>query len=294
MHLDSPPAQVRITARLVRELLRAQHADLAERPLRRLGSGWDTEVFRLGLDLCVRVPRRSLGAQPIGTEARWLPQLAAHLPLAVPTPLRLGEPTSDFPWPWTVCAHVPGRPLGADRWSGARGLRAADTLVAFLGALHRPAPAAAPVNALRGRPLTHRSETVETAMPSAPQVLRPHLVRAWAAALATPEYRGPALWVHGDLHPHNVLVARGAITGIIDFGDLGGGDPATDLAVAWLLLDRVARQRLRAGLRVDDGAWERARGWALFFGLMFHRHSRSLRGDEVMGRRVLTEALAPD
>ncbi|MYX50365.1 phosphotransferase, partial [Streptomyces sp. SID8385] len=65
----------------------------------------------------------------------------------------------------------------------------------------------------------------------------PDAVRAvWEDAAAAPEWTGPRLWLHGDLHPANVLTADGTFCGVIDFGDLFAGDPAGDLAAAWVLL----------------------------------------------------------
>jgi aminoglycoside phosphotransferase (APT) family kinase protein len=51
-----------------------------------------------------------------------------------------------------------------------------------------------------------------------------------------PRWAEPPVWVHGDLHPANILVQRGRISGVIDFGDLTAGDPAADLSVGWMLL----------------------------------------------------------
>ena len=52
---------------------------------------------------------------------------------------------------------------------------------------------------------------------------------------------------------------------MIDFGDLTAGDPATDLAVAWMLFDREpARARFLDAAGQPDGATvARARGWAV-------------------------------
>ena len=44
------------------------------------------------------------------------------------------------------------------------------------------------------------------------------------------------MWVHGDLHPANVVVSDGTLSGVVDFGDMFAGDPAWDLAAAWVLL----------------------------------------------------------
>ncbi len=72
------------------------------------------------------------------------------------------------------------------------------------------------------------------------------------------------MWLHGDLHPANVLVHEGRISAVIDFGDITSGDPATDLSVAWMMFDPGQRVTLRdAAGDVDDDTWARARGWAL-------------------------------
>ena len=85
-------------------------------------------------------------------------------------------------------------------------------------------------------------------------------------------------WVHGDVHPANVLVAVGEISGVIDFGDVCAGDPATDLAVAWSLFgadDRgVFRDAAGSGAHaVDDATWQRAEAWALHFAVVYTIHS---------------------
>ena len=79
------------------------------------------------------------------------------------------------------------------------------------------------------------------------------------------------MWLHGDLHPANlVLGASGALDAVVDFGDLCAGDPACDLATAWLTFDAPARAEFRREIErritVDEATWDRARGWALVLG----------------------------
>ena len=99
------------------------------------------------------------------------------------------------------------------------------------------------------------------------------------------------MWLHGDLHGLNVLAVRGRLSGVLDFGDLCAGDPATDLACGWLLLDHPGRERMREVLDVGDATWARGRGWALFLGLMFLVHSADSPVNGAIGRRTLGEVL---
>ncbi|MGX2992888.1 phosphotransferase [Streptomyces sp. JNUCC 64] len=265
--------EIEITAELVRDLLRDQHPDLADRPLALGARGWDNQLWRLGDDLAVRLPWATESADGLlRNEHRWVPSLAPDLPLPVPVPQRLGEPSGRFPRPWLVTTWVPGAP--ADRAPATRA-GAADALAAFLMALHRPAPEDAPAGTYgRGRPLAdHAGQFTELLEPAVERGLvpDPDAVRAvWEDALAAPEWTGPALWLHGDLHPANVLTSDGAFCGVVDFGDLCAGDPACDLAAAWILLPDGAADRFHRAYRpVPDAATlRRARGNAVLRALV--------------------------
>ena len=268
-----------LTAELVRELLRDQHPDLADRPLTLGARGWDNQLWRLGDDLAVRLPWQAGAADTLLLkEHAWLPVLAPLLPLPVPVPQRLGQPSGLFPHPWIVTTWVAGTP--ADRAPVTRGGPAADALAAFLAALHRPAPAGAPEGRGRGGALSRLARGVArqfgamadlcTAVAEAEREPPPDpaTVRAiWDDAVAAPRWDGPPQWLHGDLHPANVLTADGDICGVVDFGDLCAGDPALDLAASWILLpDHEAIERFRAAYlpAADDATWRRARGWAVW------------------------------
>jgi aminoglycoside phosphotransferase (APT) family kinase protein len=86
---------------------------------------------------------------------------------------------------------------------------------------------------------------------------------AWDDALAA-RWDGVDVWFHGDLAPGNLLLERDRLAAVIDFGTCGVGDPSCDYAVAWTLLTRSGRELLRERLDVDDSAWSRGRGWALW------------------------------
>ncbi|MFJ6617852.1 aminoglycoside phosphotransferase family protein [Kitasatospora sp. NPDC091335] len=261
-------SETEVTAELIRDLLRDQHPDLADRPLRLGARGWDNQLWRLGDDLAVRLPWATESADALlRKEHTWMPALAPHLPLPVPVPQRLGEPSGRFPRPWIVTTWVPGEP--ADRAPATRAEEAADSLAAFLTALHRPAPAGAPAGRGRGGPLADHAEGFARYLARAAGLgllPDPDAVRAvWEDAVAAPDWAGRDLWLHGDLHPANVLTADGTFCGVIDFGDLFAGDPACDLAAPWVLLPDGAVDRFHAAYRPgqDAATLRRARGWAV-------------------------------
>ncbi|MEU6252431.1 aminoglycoside phosphotransferase family protein [Streptomyces sp. NPDC047043] len=252
---------------LVRSLLHEQHPDLAGLGLRRVASGWDNQLWRLGQELAVRLPRTERAPTLLRKEHRWLPVLAPRLPLPVPTPVRVGEPSPRFPGPWNIARWVPGEP--ADRTPISDGRRAADTLAGFLRALHIPAPPEAPAGGDRGVPLRTLADGFARTLQSvAARVAVADIQRIWDEAVAAPDWQGPPLWLHGDLHPANVVVGDGTLSGVIDFGDLCAGDPATDLAAAWVLLPAgAAAGFFEAYGCTDEATLRRARGWAVLRGL---------------------------
>ncbi|WP_326822595.1 phosphotransferase [Streptosporangium sp. NBC_01756] len=266
--------EIEITAELVRDLLRDQHPDLADYPVRLGALGWANQLWRLGDDLAVRLPWVGETADELLLkEHTWLPALAPRLPLPVPVPQRLGEPSPRFPRPWIVTTWVPGEP--ADRAPITRGAEAADALAAFLTALHQPAPEQVDTGGQgRGGPLAGSSTWVAQQLASATElglISDPDAVRAiWDDAATAPDWAGPALWLHGDLHPANILTADGTLCGVIDFGALFAGDPAVDLAAAWTLLPDGAADHFYAAYQPtpDAAAQRRARGWAVIRALV--------------------------
>ncbi|MET7286388.1 aminoglycoside phosphotransferase family protein [Streptomyces sp. NPDC005573] len=258
-----------ITADLIAELLGEQHPDLVGLPLTFGARGWDNQLWRLGDDLAVRLPWATQDAgELLLKEYALLPAIASRLPLRTPVPRRLGRPSERFPHPWLVTTWVAGEP--ADRAPATRGAEAADTLAAFLTALHLPAPDDAPTGRnSRGGLLADSGdgfayflkETTDRGLISDPDAVR----EVWDDALAAPDWTGPALWLHGDLHPANVLTRDGNFCGVVDFGDMCAGDPACDLAAGWALLpDEAAIDRFhRSYSSADAATLRRARGWAL-------------------------------
>ena len=290
---NMPAAEVDVSAELARQLLSAQQPDLAHLPVTILANGWDNVICRLGDDLLIRLPRRELSAKLVLHEQRWLPVLAPRLPLPVPVPVRVGRPGEGYPWPWSVVRYLPGEV--AARTPPADLDQAAVSLGRFLNALHAPAGPDAPVNRVRGIPLAGRDATVRDnlAMLTGTDVDIEAVRRLWETAKAAPVYDGPELWLHGDLHPANILVDHGELSGVIDFGDITAGDPAADLSVAWMLFPDAAHRRQFWTYygNADDSTKVRARGWALALALVFLAHSADNPLIAEIGRRTYRAVL---
>jgi aminoglycoside phosphotransferase (APT) family kinase protein len=288
-----PAAEVHVDEWLVRELLREQHPDLADLPLRYVDAGFDNALWRLGDDLLVRLPRRRIAATLTENEQRWLPELAPGLPLAVPAPVRIGRPSERYRWPWSVVPWLHGVP--GDRTLVSEPVDAGRRLGRFLRALHKEAPASAPINHWRGVPLIERAHTFEQRLNMlGAEVGAAHLSQVWETALGASPHRGHRVWIHGDLHPANMLISDGTLVAVIDFGDLCGGDPATDIAGALMVLPAEGFDAFKAEYSwIDPDGLRRAYGWAALFGLMLLELGRDDRPSyQGMARLALERTLA--
>jgi len=89
------------------------------------------------------------------------------------------------------------------------------------------------------------------------RVDRTQVLAAWEEALSAAAWTAPPVWLHGDLQSGNLLVRDGRLSGVIDFGGLGLGDPAVDLMPAWELLDGPARATFAAAVGCVPDTWAR-------------------------------------
>ncbi len=291
---NMPAAEVDIDVELVRRLLGEQHPDLAALTITELTNGWDNVMFRLGSELTVRIPRRAQAAALIEHEQRWLPVIGPALSLPVPIPVRLGQPTDYYPWAWSVLPWFAGTAVGLHTPEGRQADEMAVALGRFLAGLHRPAAIDAPINEGRGCALEYRDEMTRSRIEQlADHVDAAATLQRWQSCLAAPIWDGPPMWLHGDLHPFNLVMSGGVLQAVVDFGDITGGDPATDLAVAFSLLRPESRDTLRAAAHsevrpIDDAMWTRAEGWALSVGAAIAANSADNPPMSALGLRMMT------
>lgn len=288
-----PASEVDIDSELVARLVSAQLPGLAGQTVHSPVSGWDNVVFRLGEDLAVRLPRREVAVELAVNEHRWLPEFAARVRLPIPVPLHVGEPDHGYPWTWSVIPWIEGISLTE---SPARGRGdVARSLAGFITELHVPAPDDAPHNPFRGVPLADRAGVLEERLGTGLIPRSDELLRLWHELIRAEVWKGAPVWLHGDLHPGNLLVSDGNLSGVIDFGDLAAGDPATDLAVGWLAFDAEDRAVFEAELpsayRDDATLRTRSKGWALLLATAYAAHSDDNPTMADVGRHAIAQLL---
>ncbi|MFE3902588.1 aminoglycoside phosphotransferase family protein [Streptomyces sp. NPDC059153] len=290
MHADEPD----IDRSLVRRLIAAQFPQWIGLPVEPVVPvGTSNAMYRLGEGLVVRLPRTAGAAGDVEKEHHWLPRLAPSLPAAIPVPLGRGGPAEGYPWHWSVFRWLDGAnpavgevlepgPLAVD-------------LANFVAALHRIDPADGPPS-FRSEPLAARDTATRAAIAELHEAVDAGAALAvWEAALRASAPTGPAVWIHADLQPGNLLLANGRLSAVIDFGCMGLGDAAVDLIAAWYLLPAHARGVFRTALRADDAAWARGRGWALSTALGELRYYRdSNPAMAAIARHVIREVLTDD
>jgi aminoglycoside phosphotransferase (APT) family kinase protein len=93
--------------------------------------------------------------------------------------------------------------------------------------------------------------------------------------------------------------ATAGLAALIDFGDTTAGDPACDLATAWLTFDAPGRAAFRARVETypvhdpahDPGLWTRAAGWALVMSSAMVTHGDDDPVIAAIGTHALRELL---
>lgn len=264
----TPPAEIDITEPLIRELLEVQKPELARLPIQFVEEGWDNCMYRLGKDYIIRLPRRAKAVPLLENEQKWLPLLAKNgLTIPIPNPLYIGQPNDNYPWTWSILPWLEGKAADLASPTPKEALRMAQ----FLKTLHQPANENLLMSEVRGIPLQQCAERLEARMRRLKQTtsyITPLVEACWNDALEARPYTEKC-WLHGDLHPRNVLVNKGTISGIIDWGDMTPGDRATDLACLWMLFEnKVAREEALAFYHPSTDLLARAKGWAVYFGVV--------------------------
>jgi aminoglycoside phosphotransferase (APT) family kinase protein len=262
-------AEIVVAEPLVRALVGEQFPELDASSARLLGVGWDNSVWVLEERWAFRFPHREIAIPGVRRELDVLPRLAPLLPVPVPAPAFVGEPSERFPWPFFGAPLLAGEEAAETEPGDDERERLAAELGSFLRVLHGtdldadlPAdPLGRTDMAVRVPRTRDRLEEVEGLGLWTPPP-RADVLLAEARALPPAE---PTALAHGDLHFRHVLVDGGRLSGVIDWGDMCRADPSIDLLLYWCFFAPAARASfLGAYGPVSEEQLLRARVLALF------------------------------
>jgi aminoglycoside phosphotransferase (APT) family kinase protein len=306
LHVD----ELAIDHVLVRQLVDRTLPQCTALPIERLdASGSSNALFRLGKEFLVRLPRQPGGSETIKKEQRWLPIVAPLLPVRVPEIVALGEPDFGYPECWSVVRWLPGEaprpaPRGSSETSRARDL--AVDLAHLVRAFRTiPVPAEAADNQrlrwYRGEPLASLDDEIRRNIEACRTIpdLRLDLDSVLGIWRESIELRGATAssaphWYHGDLFAENLLVSQGRLSGVLDFGGLGVGDPTVDLLPAWEVLDPLAREDFRAVVGVADDTWRIGRAWALAIAVLTFPYYWTSMPERCASRAAIAQSVIDD
>lgn len=243
-------AEVTVDEGLARRLIGAQFPELELRSLSLLGQGWDMTVWLADDRWVFRFPRREMVIPGLVNEIAHLPQLASLVPLPIPSPTYLGEPSPEYRWPFYGAPFLPGRELAEAALDDAGRAALGCPLGEFLRALHGTRlDADLRLDPVRRADMTFRvpktrerlAELKQLGLWQAPP--EAHEVIDTAVELGPPE---PTALVHGDLHLRHLLVDdAGRAAAVIDWIDLSCNSPGVDLVLYWSILPPEGRAAFR-------------------------------------------------
>lgn len=288
MHDD----EIHIDVSLLRQLLKAQFPKWAKLPIKPIDSaGTDNAIFRIGSELCVRMPRIESAAKNIEKEHTWLKKLSPHLSLPISVPIEKGKPSETYRWHWSICRWLEGKNAAVRRIYDLN--QCAQDLAQFLMSLWKISSSKGPPSRRSG-PLIAQDQEVREALKSLIDIVDTKTITAlWEECIRVPIWEKPAVWTHGDLLPTNLLVIKGRLSAVIDFDLMGVGDPACDLIAAWSVLSEDSRKIFRSMLDVDEATWTRGLGWALSIAIIIIPYYQDTNpGLTAIAHRMINEVLS--
>jgi len=245
-----------IDERLAKQLIASQFPKWSNCDLELVRScGTDNIMFRLGDDKVVRLPRTPSAAESLQKEIFSVARLANHARLTIPQVIGEGVPGEYYPFVWTINTWLEGE---------------------------------------RGKSLMTRKESTKKSIQLLDDIYDTQVLHSiWEKSISQPEWIKDPVWIHGDLHPGNILVRDEKISGIIDFGLSGIGDPACDMMVAWTFLDKKGREKFRTIVQADDATWIRGRGWAFTMGVVAYPYYKETNPEFAeIAKRAIDEVVA--
>ena len=243
-------AEITVDESLARRLIGAQFPELELRSVTLLGRGWDMTVWLVDDQWVFRFPRREMVIPGLDNEVSHLPRLASLVPLPIPVPTYIGEPSSEYRWPFYGAPFLAGRELAEAVLDDDGRAALGRPLGEFLRALHRTRLGAdLPLDPVRRADMTFRVPKTRERLAELGQLGLWHAPREAHEVIDAAVELGPlepTALVHGDLHLRHLLVDDvGRAAAVIDWIDLSYNTPGVDLVLYWSVLPPEGRREFR-------------------------------------------------
>ena len=257
------------TLDLACKLIAEQFPEYADLPIKDVEKqGHDNRTYRLGEHMLIRMPTAKTYALKVPKEQELLPQLAKRLSVNIPAPIKMGKPSTDYPYPFSIYKWLSGKSINLLTLKDQDKEQLAADLAKFLKELQAitdfEGPEPGQHNWWRGDHVSVYDKGAREQITELAEIIDASKALAlWDQACATRWNKAP-IWIHGDFAIGNILLDGGKLSAVIDFGGAAVGDPACDLVIAWTYLSGKAREIFISGMDMDADTWLRARAWALW------------------------------
>jgi aminoglycoside phosphotransferase (APT) family kinase protein len=254
--------QIEINIEIAKTLINEQFPQYRNLPIDEFDTtGTVNSIFRLGNNYYIRLPLMKIYANSILNEYKILPYLSKRLTIEIPHPIHLGIPNSLYPFHWGIYTWIDGDCYDNNKITNFQAI--ISELANFIKELHSVGLLADAPKAGR-KPLADLNiMTIDALNNSKDEIDYKRTIEIWNYLVDTPFWNNKAVWIHADLLKSNVLIKNNHISGVIDFGSAGMGDPAFDIMPAWALFTFENRVVFREKIEIDDITWNRACAYAL-------------------------------
>jgi aminoglycoside phosphotransferase (APT) family kinase protein len=230
--------------------------------------GHDNRTYRLGSNMLIRMPTAADYALKVPKEQELLPQLAKRLSINIPAPIKMGNPSSDYPYPFSIYKWLPGKSINLLTLTDQDKEQLAFDLSKFLKELQAISDVEGPEpgqhNWWRGDHVSVYDKGAREQIAKLADFIDVTRALALWDRASTTKWNKTPVWIHGDFAIGNILIEHGKLSAVIDFGGAAVGDPACDLVIAWTYLAGKARDIFISEMDMDQDTWLRARAWALW------------------------------
>lgn len=219
------------------KLLHTRYPNLTKESLRVDDTGWYNFVLIVGEKMIFRFPKTEEAKSIMAKELHILPQLYTTLPVSIPQFIYSSNESDQIPY--VGYPMIAGRPLFPENMAGLNDQeqeQLAKEIGAFLTALHAfPLEKAFGVAADVSQMKDYYRDLFKNIKNKAFPYMTPELI-IWTKKVFRDfltdkdSFRFTPCLLHNDLKPEHLLYdfERRKLSGVIDFGAMGAGDPAYD------------------------------------------------------------------